>query len=170
MIDSILAIGVNEDVDISQPHYPSRSINSSKAAESAVYKSNVMRLAYLNATNMEPGARLTNQDIQRSIDMIGGNVGSKAQILLLLDNADNYVRMNTTNYHKQTMAQYPEAFFPPLSKRLQYKGDPSAPKVPEGAPEGSTKSGKTMEKEGTIFEIWVYPNGEEWAYPTGGSK
>jgi hypothetical protein len=145
---------------------------SGDAAKSATYKANVMRLAYLNAMQMEPGARLTNQDIQRSIEMVGGNVGSKTQILALLNNVDEFTKMSTTNYHDAMVRQYGQTV-PPLGPRLRYKSEAGKPAVkealPPGIPEGSVK-GKATLPDGTVVDAYKAPDGKTYRDPTGGSQ
>ena len=58
------------------------------AAESAAFKSNVIRLAYSLARSQDPGGRLSDRDVQSAMQQLAGESGSPQQILAALDEVD----------------------------------------------------------------------------------
>lgn len=100
-----------------------------EAMKSAALKSNLTRLAYLQAKAMDPGGRLSKDDVQLSMESIAANSGSPDQIMSVLDELDAAAVNNFQNTWYVKRPNDPMPDFGPA-----FGGKPTTP--PEDRPPG----------------------------------
>jgi hypothetical protein len=76
-----------------------------EAGKSAAFKSNIVNLAYALQRARAPGDRITDRDLQSSIDALGSASGSKAQFMAALDEQEQTVKREFGLRYKQTKKQ-----------------------------------------------------------------
>lgn len=97
--------GGTETANILKPDKYDFSKFGAEAAKSAALKSNIVNLAYALQRARAPGDRITDRDLQSSIDALGSASGSRAQFTAALNEQEATVKREFGLRYKQTKKQ-----------------------------------------------------------------
>lgn len=92
--------GGTESVNILDPKKYDFGKLTGEAAKSAAFKSNLINLAYATQRAKAPGDRITDKDLQSSIDALGSATGSRAQFEAALTEQENTIKRDYAIRHK----------------------------------------------------------------------
>jgi hypothetical protein len=156
------ALGFDERNLLNPESYELENFFGEEAAKSAAFRSNVVKLAYALARSNDPGARLTEPDVENALEQLGTDSGDKAVIAATLDEVASGAVRGFEAAFKTADRQSPGNFgkFPPdfadLLKPLGATDDDSQ-KLPEGIPPGSRLLDQKTKKGELVYET---PTGE----------
>uniref|UniRef100_A0A6M3J175 Uncharacterized protein n=1 Tax=viral metagenome TaxID=1070528 RepID=A0A6M3J175_9ZZZZ len=110
-LDKAIANNAKEQIERITKKYDFSKFGPS-AARSAGFRSTAIRLAYVNAKALDPGGRLSKDDIQLSLDALASTQGSPGQLNAAMDVLiKNNIQSFKNHYYTLNSKPLPDGFF-----------------------------------------------------------